>query len=193
MQVVAMSSTGIAKSEPFNMNTEDTITLLVQWKNNKSGNLGTAVYTASWVAPKADVHTQQSFHYMGYTGEARVDQGHRGYYLDTDESGHLSVNPLYMKYTPDTQGYFSGQNGYGYRSLEEFVRASSQLNSNSSLAPKSFDNSLATIWATATSTAILHAGRISLDNGGAPVKFDYDQSGIPTNFVVDKGASEKKH
>lgn len=43
-----------------------------------SKNQGTAVYTASWVAPKADVHSQQGFHYMGYTGEARVDQAHRG-------------------------------------------------------------------------------------------------------------------
>ena len=80
------------------------------------------MYTASWVAPKADVHSQQGFHYMGYKGEARVDQAHRGaipwtdetfeifligfvgYYLDTDENGHQSVNPLYMKYTPDTAG-----------------------------------------------------------------------------------------
>jgi hypothetical protein len=36
-----MASTGVAISEPFNLpNTEDTITLLVQWKNIKSGNLG---------------------------------------------------------------------------------------------------------------------------------------------------------
>lgn len=42
-RVVAMKSTGVATSEPFNLskNCEDTITLLVQWLNLKTGNLGT--------------------------------------------------------------------------------------------------------------------------------------------------------
>jgi D-galacturonate reductase len=31
-----------------------------------------------------------------------------------DGAGYRSVNPLFMKYTP-TDGYFSGQQGYGYR------------------------------------------------------------------------------
>lgn len=37
-----MKSTGVATSEPFNLskNCEDTITLLVQWLNLKTGNLG---------------------------------------------------------------------------------------------------------------------------------------------------------
>jgi len=184
IRLVAMGSTGIAKNEPYNCSTEDTITLMVQWKNIKSGNLGTALYTASWVAPKSDVHSQQGFHYMGYSGEVRVDQAHRGYYMDTDESGHQSTNPLYMKYTPDTAGYFSGQSGYGYRSLEEFVRAASELNSNPNLDPRSYDNSLATVWATVTSTAILKAGRLSLDNAGRPVVFEHDSDGIPIKLVL---------
>ena len=43
---------------------EDTITLMVHWRNS-DGSVGTALYTASWIAPKADCHTQQYFHYMG--------------------------------------------------------------------------------------------------------------------------------
>ena len=71
-----MKSNGIASSSPFNLasNTEDTITLMVQWQNIISGNLGTATYTASWTAPKADVHSQQRFFYMGHKGEINVDQ-----------------------------------------------------------------------------------------------------------------------
>ena len=33
-----------------------------------------------------------------------------------DATGYKSVNPLFMKYTP-TNGEFSGQQGYGYRSV----------------------------------------------------------------------------
>lgn len=92
ISVVAMGSTGVAKV------TEDTITLMVQFKNLASGNLGTALFTSSWVAAKkAEVHSQQRFSYMGHTGEMRVDQAHRGYELATDDGGYASVNPLYSE------------------------------------------------------------------------------------------------
>ena len=69
---------------------------------------GTAVYTSSWVAPKADVHSQQRFFYMGQKGELNVDQAHRGYTVAKDGDGFRSVNPLFMKYTP-TDGEKSSQ------------------------------------------------------------------------------------
>lgn len=50
---------------------EDTITLLVQWRNLADGSLGTASYTAGWISPKADCHTQQYMHYLGRSGEVR--------------------------------------------------------------------------------------------------------------------------
>ena len=67
-RVVASAATGIATSEPFNCvpQTEDTITLLVDWQStNSSKHKGTAVYTASWTAPlKSGVHTNQHWYYM---------------------------------------------------------------------------------------------------------------------------------
>ena len=69
--------------------TEDTITLLTEWENTASGNRGTALYTASWSAPKADVHSQQRFHYMGTGGEMTVDQAHRNYHVCTHEDGYV--------------------------------------------------------------------------------------------------------
>lgn len=74
IRVTACGSTGVAK-ERFQIDTEDTITLTVQWENltpssdSPSGSiatsLGTAVYTSSWIAPPSDVHSQQRFFYMG--------------------------------------------------------------------------------------------------------------------------------
>jgi D-galacturonate reductase len=37
-------------------------------------------------------------------------------------------NPFYVKYSPDENGYFDGQKGYGYISLEKFIGASLTLN-----------------------------------------------------------------
>ena len=59
------------------IDTEDTITLTVQWVNIETECLGTAIYTSSWIAPPSDVHSQQRWHYMGQKGELQVDQAHR--------------------------------------------------------------------------------------------------------------------
>jgi D-galacturonate reductase len=68
-RVIASAATGIATSEPYNCvpQTEDTITLLVDWRSIKSPkHKGTGVYTASWTAPlKSGVHTAQRWYYMG--------------------------------------------------------------------------------------------------------------------------------
>lgn len=72
----------------------------VRFASRAKTKRGTAVYTSSWVAPKADVHSQQRFFYMGQKGEINVDQAHRGYTVAKDGDGFRSVNPLFMKYTP---------------------------------------------------------------------------------------------
>merc|ERR1712124_14255 len=70
---------------------------------------GIATYTASWAAPNhGEVHSQQRFMCVGSKGEVRVDQGHRGYEGHYDGS-YKSLNPLFMRYTPDEEGFFAGQ------------------------------------------------------------------------------------
>lgn len=176
--VVAMSSVGVCKGEKYNFDTEDTITLMVQWRNIQSGNVGTAVYTASWISPKSDVHSQQRFFYLGTEGEINIDQAHRGYTLTTDQNGFSSINPLYMKYTPSETGHFSGQQGYGYRAIEEIVVAAGELTNSPITGTKHFDEYLPTIKTTLLSTAILQAGRLSLDNNSAKVKIIYEEDKI---------------
>ena len=172
--VHASAATGVA--EASGLPTEDTITLTVDWKNFPSGNNGTAIYTASWIAPRSDVHSQQRFYYMGQRGEVTVDQAHRGYSLATDASGFASVNPLFMKYTPDSRGMFAGQSGYGYRSIEAFVEAARRIRDGDADAA-SFRNQLATAQDTLLVTAILEAGRRSLDSG-TPTRIEYDDQGM---------------
>jgi D-galacturonate reductase len=178
-RVTAMASTGVAKDR-FDIDAEDTITLTVEWQNlsEQAGqdggavglnaaigptavSTGTAVYTSSWVAPKSDVHSQQRFFYMGHKGEINVDQAHRGYNMADDGGGYKSVNPLFMKYTP-TDGKFSGQLGYGYRSFEAFIDAVQSCNSGAKQVFE-YDEALASVATTFRTTAILEAGRKSLD------------------------------
>ena len=61
VKVTASGSKGIATDLGCVDGTEDTITLLVDWKNG--AKIATGVYTASWTAPqKAGVHSNQYFH-----------------------------------------------------------------------------------------------------------------------------------
>lgn len=166
-RVVASGSKGVATSEPFNLTegTEDTITLLVNWRSTESDKSeGVAVYTSSWSAPnKSEVHSQQRFHYLGAEGEINVDQAHRGYTTTTDANGHAHVNPFFMNYAPDEEGHFGGQTAYGYISIEKFVDACRQFNEDKVSIKEVDARSLPTIRNTVLVTAILEAGRISLD------------------------------
>ncbi|KAI5288095.1 hypothetical protein KEM52_001304 [Ascosphaera acerosa] len=73
VRVNASASKGTAAELGCAPETEDTITLLVEWrKRSEPGKVATAVYTSSWTAPqKAGVHSNQYFHWMGSKGEIR--------------------------------------------------------------------------------------------------------------------------
>ena len=172
VEVVATSANGVATR--LGLTTEDTITLSTKWQNS-SGSVATAIYTSSWIAPRSDVHSQQRFHYMGHAGEVSVDQAHRGYTVSTDEAGFSSPNPLFMKYVPDSSGSFAGQTGYGYRSIEDFVQAAIAIRAGKS-TPEDYNDRLATVSSTACVTAILEAGRRSLDLGKS-IEISYSDDG----------------
>jgi D-galacturonate reductase len=158
ISVYASASNGVGNKR-LNRSLEDTITLNVEWENI-DGSVGTSIHTASWIAPRSDVHSQQRFFYMGHNGEINIDQAHRGYTM-SDKDGFKSVNPLFWKYTP-RDGKFVGQETYGYKSLESFVQSAMKIN-NKEKSIQDFDNYLPTISNTLMLTKILEAGRVSLD------------------------------
>lgn len=68
-----------------------------------------------------------------------------------------------MNYAPDEEGHFGGQTGYGYISIEKFVDACRAFNANQITLDDLDKRSLPTIRNTVLVTAILEAGRMSLD------------------------------
>lgn len=183
---------------------EDSITLNVQYEhrnrndnddNGQQRQCSSASFTASWVAPRSDVHTQQGFMMMGHGGMISVDQARRGYQVTTHNTTHglQNVNPLYMKYSPGPDGHFDGHSGYGYKSLEAFVKSASDLR-NGKITLEQAESRVASARETVMTTAILQAGRMSIDSGGAVVSIHYDdkaQEGsyewsTPLNLKVEK-------
>lgn len=76
---------------------------------------------------------------------------------------HANMVPNSMKYTPSPSGHFDGQTGYGYISIEKFIDASREVNAGLA-SPADYEKfGLPTIGNTVLTTAILNAGRISLD------------------------------
>lgn len=166
-RVSASSSKGVATGLGCDAATEDTISLLVTWaKTGDTSKRAVAVYTSSWTAPeRAGVHTNQHFHYLASKGEIRVDQAHRGYDVaDDDGAGQVQwINPFYMRYAPDEDGNFNGQTGYGYISLEKFVDGCRAVNEGRSRPADLDAKALPTLSNTIATTAILEAGRKSID------------------------------
>lgn len=169
VRVSASAARGIAVDLGCDPATEDTITLMVTWqkKGEQAGDkVATGVYTASWTAPqRAGVHSNQYFHYLAAGGEVRVNQAKRGYDVADDGAGQLQwLNPFYMRYAPDEEGNFGGQGGYGYVSFEKFVDACNDVNAGR-LDPADLDAraALPTLRNTIATTAILEAGRRSID------------------------------
>ena len=101
---------------------------------------------------------------MASTGEIRVDQAKRGYDVADDSQGQIMwYNPFYMKYAPDEEGNFNGQTGYGYISFEKFVDAVNALKDKRATLDDLDKRGLPTLKNTIATTAILEAGRRSLD------------------------------
>jgi len=74
-------------------------------------------------------------------------------------------NPFYMKYAPDEGGNFNGQSGYGYISFEKFVDAVTAFKDGRVSLEELDRRGLPTLRNTIATTAILEAGRKSLDEG----------------------------
>ncbi|KAK7531302.1 uncharacterized protein J3D65DRAFT_110074 [Phyllosticta citribraziliensis] len=167
VRVTASGAKGIATDLGCAPQTEDTITLLVDWvKKDDDSKHATGVYTASWTAPqKAGVHSNQYFHYMASKGEVRANQAKRGYDVTEDDGGLMWYNPFYMKYAPDEKGNFAGQSGYGYISFEKFVDAINELKTGETSLDDLDARGLPTLKNTLATGAILEAGRRSLDEG----------------------------
>jgi D-galacturonate reductase len=68
-----------------------------------------------------------------------------------------------MKYAPDEEGNFAGQTGYGYISFEKFIDAVNRLNEGKVTLDELDARPLPTLRNTIATTAILEAGRRSLD------------------------------
>jgi D-galacturonate reductase len=177
--VRASASTGIATDPKIGCahGTEDTITVLVDWTHpSKPGKKATGIYTASWTAPQnAGVHSQQHFHYIASGGEININQAKRGYDVVADsstaasDSGMKWFNPFYMRYAPDEEGNFAGQGGYGYVSFEKFIDGVTKVNDGTVGIEELDRRGLPTLANTVLTTAILEAGRRSLDEGGRSV------------------------
>lgn len=73
------------------------------------------------------------------------------------------MSSFYMRYAPDEEGNFAGQTGYGYISFEKFIDAVTAVNEGRVTLDQLDARPLPTLRNTIGTTAILHAGRKSLD------------------------------
>jgi len=83
---------------------------------------------------------------------------------------------------------FTGQRTYGYLTFEATIDAATRCNSGEKRVAD-FDGVLPTMSTTSCATAILEAGRISLDNGGRTMELVYanDKQATPIGIRQSMG------
>ncbi|KKY24814.1 putative nad binding rossmann fold [Phaeomoniella chlamydospora] len=134
-------------------------------RHKANTQLGDFNYFYSYMSqPKSQLETFKAWADMASKGEVRINQAKRGYDVASDESFSW-LNPFYMKYAPDEEGNFNGQTGYGYISFEKFVDAVNALKDGKVTLEELDKRPLPTLANTVLTTAILEAGRRSLDEG----------------------------
>ena len=164
---------------------EDTVSLTAQWRND-NGSVGVATYVASWIAPQGGLPHATIFPLHGPSrGDPRGPGPSRIHHVHGRRRDSRS-EPAVHEIHPGTDGTFAGQHGYGYRSIEEFVEAAEDVNAGRATAEEvSARDMLATVDATARVTAMLEAGRMSLDAGGRGVRILYPSGSgsgtVPSN------------
>lgn len=90
------------------------------------------------------------------------------------------MNPLFWKPARDAlTREFTGQRCYGYLSFEAFVDAAAACNAGRAV-PEDYDGVLPTVATTAGATAILEAGRRSLDASGRTMELVYADAAAET-------------
>ena len=102
ISVVARASSGVVAEEMLGRPCEDTITIMAEWENILDGSVGHAVYTASWTAAKADVHSQQRFFCLMSGGEVTADQVNTSHVLINWPSTNINISYFILSVTEAT-------------------------------------------------------------------------------------------
>ena len=107
--------------------------------------------------------------------------------LNTRYASHFPPRLPLRRYTPDAAGFFAGQTGYGYQSIARFIGAAADVSGGRRcIADVRAEGVLALADSTLAVTAILEAGRLSLDEGGAAVAIKYGNDGQPCALQVQR-------
>ena len=129
----------------------DLVTINVIWQNFHTKNKSISTFSSSC---KKNI---QKLSYIGDNGVVEIDT--------TDDF-------LLMKYEPDDDGNFDGQNCYAYVSIYKFIQAVRDIEAGFAVVD-SFHDSLATIDSTYFTTAILEASIFSINNTGWPIEIKH--------------------
>jgi D-galacturonate reductase len=99
-------------------------------------------------------------------------------------SSSLSLSNPLISFCLDHRGHFAGQQGYGYVSIETFVQNVIGI-SEGGITLTQAEEDLASIRTTVGVTAILDAGRKSINDGGKPYRIVYSETDPETPVTLE--------
>ncbi|KAK5465318.1 hypothetical protein LTS15_001881 [Exophiala xenobiotica] len=122
----------------------------------------------AWAGKESDISYYLNSHHVDICEWMVRDAGWRP--ASVRASSLKWYNPFYMRYAPDEEGNFAGQGGYGYVSFVKFVDGVTAVNEGRVSLEELDKRAPPTLGNTVLTTAILEAGRRSLDEGGRSIE-----------------------
>lgn len=146
------------------IDTWDAVQALIEWVT-ADGRVFTSTILTNWIdSPRTTAMSDQKIKWIGTAGRVECEQKDRGLLLVND-AGVQHVNPYFSDFLPDA-GDRLQFGGYGYRSIDQFLRDVADLAAKRT-TPQQLGGGRPTFEDAWASTAVIEGANASLARGGA--------------------------
>lgn len=142
----------------------DSVHATIVWRASQGAEL-VSQFACNWIDPDcSSALSDQKYKIVGTQGRLELDQKNRGLELVTPSAGIQQVNPWFSEYLPDGAG--TSFSGYGYKSIERFLRDVTDLGAGR-VQFRDLEENRPSFKASMPSVAVIEAVNASLANGSS--------------------------
>ncbi len=155
----------------MNKNIADLIQTHIRWRD-ETGHIFSSYHVSGWTDPsETEGMTYQELYFLTENGHVSSDQRNRGYKTVLSGKGSQVSNPYFFGFTKDVFGLPSLDTKYGFKSIENFIKAAIDVIDDNKKA-SDYDQTLPTFSQSEKVTAILAASDLSLENDSCIVSLE---------------------
>tara|TARA_Y100000590_G_C15746831_1_gene1022429 strand:+ start:9309 stop:10487 length:1179 start_codon:yes stop_codon:yes gene_type:complete len=155
--------------QSMGIDTWDSMQVIIEWnRNNKNKFISTHI--TNWIDPdKTSAMSDQRINLVGTKGRYQADQKNRGVQIVDDKDGVQDINPYFSTSWHDSSLSNIRFNGYGIRSIIQFISDVKKLNSNQ-VSLRYLNTNRPSFEFCQASSAVIEAVNSSINNNNKKIK-----------------------